>query len=498
MSSVLACKHLPRTARPSGKAITLITTLFVAVWQSSTRIWFGNRAVAVKDPPLVSAAALVQGPLATIKTRNFGVSKVRSILVALICASPAILLWDGLIMQGIVSGIAAIVLSITAVAVRPGETKFLISTVRPFIAVAAIPALWILVQVLPIGAFPNPIWASTAVALGRPVSGSISIDPGASIISLGQYLSMIAMLFVTAAVAADRQRAEWLLFALAGACAATALMLVIRRGSHPGASITLAAAQALNCAAMGAVIASGACIRTIERYQTRHKNHNRSAPVLFATFAASCIAFAICVAALLLEGTHDALFATGCGVTAVVSVFVIRRFGLGGWGAWTIVAVSIGVSVTLAATQLPAHDGSLLAFATSSTGPAESILADAPLVGTGAGTFGSLVPIYSEIDNPSPASAPSTAAALAIELGKPMLCLLAVATTVTVIALLRGSLHRRRDSFYPAMAGGCLLTLALLAFVNAGLLGTASSMIAAAVLGVGIIQSKSRSVRAPN
>jgi hypothetical protein len=424
------------------------------------------------------------------------VSKVRFILVALICASPAILLWDGLIMQGFVAGIAALALSITAFTARPGEAKFFVSTVRPFIAMAAIPALWILVQVLPIGAFANPVWASLAAALGRPVTGSISIDPGVSIISLGQYLSVIAIFFIAAAVAADRQRAEWVLFALAGACAAIALILTTQRGSQPGAAITLPPAEAVNCAAMGAVAASAACIRTVERYETRHKNQNQSVPVLFGTFAASCIAFAICAAALVLVGPREAFFAAGYGVIATVSIFIIRRFELGAWGTWTIVAVSIGVSVMLAASQLSVHGGSILsAFATSLPGPAERMLADAPLFGTGAGTFGSLVPIYSEIDNPSPSSVPSTAAALAIELGTPMLCLIAVATATTVIVLLRSSLYRGRDSFYPAMAGGCLLTLSILALVNAGLLGTASSMIAAAVLGVGIVQTKGRSAR---
>jgi hypothetical protein len=56
-------------------------------------------------------------------------------------------------------------------------------------------------------------------------------------------------------------------------------------------------------------------------------------------------------------------------------------------------------------------------------------------------------------------------------------------------------LQRGRDSFYPAMAGGCLITLLLLSFNNVGLFGTATSLIAAAVIGLGIGQSKSRSAK---
>src|SRR5271155_1768823 len=55
---------------------------------------------------------------------------VRNILVALICASPVILVWNGLIAQGGVAGISAIALVITARNLRPGETEFLVSTVR--------------------------------------------------------------------------------------------------------------------------------------------------------------------------------------------------------------------------------------------------------------------------------------------------------------------------------------------------------------------------------
>ena len=57
------------------------------------------------------------------------------------------------------------------------------------------------------------------------------------------------------------------------------------------------------------------------------------------------------------------------------------------------------------------------------------------------------------------------------------------------------SLQRGRDSFYPAMGGGCLITLLLLSFNNVGLLGTATSLIAAAIIGLGIAQSKSRTTK---
>jgi len=71
-----------------------------------------------------------------------------------------------------------------------------------------------------------------------------------------------------------------------------------------------------------------------------------------------------------------------------------------------------------------------------------------------------------------------------------------VAAAVCSIAiLLKASLQRGRDSFYPATGGGCLITLLLQAFINAGLLGIAASLIAAAAIGLAFAQRKSRTVQ---
>ena len=113
-------------------------------------------------------------------------------------------------------------------------------------AVAAVPALWVLIQVLPLGAIAHPIWTSLETALGRPVTGSISIDPGASVIALGQYLSLAAIGFVSAAVAVDRHRAEWILFALTGATAAIALILLLHGLFYSGGDFVAVSACAGN------------------------------------------------------------------------------------------------------------------------------------------------------------------------------------------------------------------------------------------------------------
>jgi len=423
------------------------------------------------------------------------VSNVRFILVILICASPVMLLWDGPIMQGLVAGVAAVALAITAQTLQPGEAEFLVSIIRPLATVAAVPALWVLVQVLPLTTLAHPIWKSAETALGHSVAGTISVDPGASILALGQYLSVLAVAFLSAAVAVDRQRAEWILFALTAAVSAFALMIVTRPA-------TLARGEAMDCVGIGTIVTVAACIRTIERYETRRSSSQRSVTVLLWTFVACTAAFAICGAVLLFGAPREIFIATAYGVFALTCITIIRRFALGAIGTAAIAAPALAAAILLLAYH-PAERGTsvLLAFAGTSDPSlialSGRLLHDAPLLGTGAGTFAALAPIYREIDDPPAGSTAATAGAVfAIELGKPMFWLITVAAAGLILILLRASLQRGRDSFYSAMGGSCLITLVLLSFNNAGLFGTASSLISSAVIGLGIAQSKSRTSKA--
>jgi hypothetical protein len=418
-------------------------------------------------------------------------------LVALICTSPAIVLWDGLIMQGLVAGIVAVALAITARALRPGETGFLVSIVRLPAVIAAVPAVWMLVQVLPLSVFAHPIWKSAETVLGHPVAGTISVDPGASVIALGQYLSIVGVAFLSAAVAVDRQRAEWILFALTAAAAALALILLF-----PGIQFSMfARAQAIDCVSMGTIIAGAACIRTIERYETRRSSPQRSVPALLWTFVACSTALLICCTVQLSGATREILIATAYGMFALICISLVRRFALGAVGIAAIAAPALGAAILLLAYH-PFERGTSVPLAfTGASDPFlialnQRVLYDAPFVGTGAGTFAALAPIYRQIDDPPPGSTAATAAAaFAIELGKPMFWLFIVAAAGSIFILLRTSLQRGRDSFYPAMGGSCLITLLLLSLNNSGLFGTASGLIAAAVIGLAIAQSKSRTAK---
>jgi hypothetical protein len=429
------------------------------------------------------------------------VLNARLILIILICASPAAVFFDGPITHALVAGVVVVGMLTLLGTMRPGETAFFVSIARPVAFVVAVPAVWMLIQVLPLGVLSNPAWNSAETAVGHPISGAISIDIGASAMALGQYLTLIGIIVLSGSVAVDRRRAEWILFSLMVATAAIALIALIGSRLWDLEPTSLIRMQSIDCAAMGVIIAGAAAIRTLERYETRHGNPERSAPVLLGTLATCVAALAICIVALILSANANLLIATGYGVAGVAAVSFIRRLGFGPWGILAIVVPGIALVLFLAASSPKLGASSLLLiFATqmpeSLIETTQRILADTPLLGIGAGTFSMIAPIYSNIDETIPTAGPPTfAAATAIELGSPLLWFILIATISAIVVLFRAALQRGRDSFYPAAGASCLLTLLLLAFMNAGLLGMAEAIIAAAVFGLGLAQSKSRSVK---
>jgi hypothetical protein len=423
-------------------------------------------------------------------------SLVRLIVAGLIGSVPVILLVDGLIVDGLMAGIVAVALAITAHKLRPGESEFVFSTSRAPLIFAAIPALWMVFQVLPISLLAHPFWTSAESALGHPIAGTVSVDPGASVIALGQYLSLVALVIVSVAVAIDRQRAKWILFALTGAGAVVGLIMVVHDLFVNQIVLSrVVRAQAAECEAIGAIMAAATCIRAVERHEAGHLTSERSAVVLLRSAVAGSVALVLCILALVV-GSSGGIFACGCGLGALAWAWITRRFRLSRISATAIAIVPLAAAVVVVISHPLGRERLPLAFAASASPVSERVLDDASLAGTGAGTFASLAPIYREMDDPEPASTASTTAAnVAIELGQPMLWLIVAGSASFILILLGASLQRGRDAFYPAMGGSSLITMLLLAFVNPSLAGTAGCIMGATVVGVAFAQSKSRTTK---
>ncbi len=251
---------------------------------------------------------------------------------------------------------------------------------------------------------------------------------------------------------------------------------------------------------MGAVIAAGACLRTIERYETRRSNPQRTIPVLAGTFTACAMGLLLCGGAVVVGGSWPAAFALACGLATFLVVMLIRRFALSAWGGAAIALPAIGIAFLLAISQqAPAHNPNLtLRFAghPAAIPVTQRVLDELRLVGTGAGTFNALASIHRGVEDPPAGSLAAPAAArLAIELGQPMLWLIVLAAGSIVVMLLRASLRRGRDSFYAAGGASCIITWFVLAFLNPGVLGTTTGLMLAAALGLALAQKQGRSAR---
>jgi len=394
----------------------------------------------------------------------------------------------------------AFALAVAAISLRPGETQFLLSVIQSAAVVAAVPALWIVFQVLPLGGLAHPIWTSAQSALGHPLWSSVSIDRAASLIALGQYLIFGAVACLAAAVGVNRTRAEGMLFALTCVSAAVALIPITRILLVGIELPVFMRAQTMDCVAMGTIIATAACVCVIERFQLRHGSPERSQRGFLPPLIVCGTALSLCLAALALNGARAALIAGGCGIAALLSITLIRWLGLTRWGvAGIAIAALLAAALAVLVASPQSTEGgkaTLLAFSDHPSLISERLLRDAPVLGTGAQTFALIAPVYREIGDPPSDSPESTAAAnLAIELGRPMLWTIIVAIVVGIVFLLRASLRRGRDSFYSAMGAGCLLAMLLLAFVNTGIFGNAAGLICASVIGLAVAQSKSRALQ---
>jgi hypothetical protein len=429
------------------------------------------------------------------------------LIVALIAAAPVFTFWHDDLARALIAALVAAIVVMIAIDVRPGEGGHLARVFRPVAILATLPALWMIIQVvpLPISGLLHPIWVSAREALHNSTFGSISIDSGATLVALTRYLSVIGLVLGTAAVTIDRERAERTLSVTAMVAMLAALVLAVHGlgglfflGSLDGPA---AAAAMEAVAALGILATSAAAIRAFERFETRHSTTRSSFISVPRSLFFWLGGLAICWAALVLFAHGPVIFAAACGFATMAWVLVVRRAGLGLWTRAALAILAIGAAASIALNQPgQANYGLPLRFAASPPPSlislVQRLLAETPWAGSGAGTFAALVPIYRGGDEVVISSiAPTAAADFAIELGWPALFAFVLIMLFIAILLLHGALQRGRDSFYATAAAGGSVLVTIEAFCDPSLETIAGSSLAAVLLGLGIGQSASRSLQ---
>jgi hypothetical protein len=417
-------------------------------------------------------------------------------LIVLIGSTPAIVFFDGPMERGIMAAATALATAIVGALMRSGDAGRLAPWVARWAPVAALPALWMALQAVPIplSSLAHPIWTDAAAALNSPVVGAISIDPGMTLLALGRYLFPLGVGFVAAAVAIDRERAQLTLFVLVGTT--TVLAAVVIAAGRAGLGAGAADGAAIATAAVGTIISAAATLHAAEKIEMLRERTNGAIARSAAVFVACAFAWAICGYAVVHSSPKQIQFAAACGLAVLALIVAARRIGVGIQIVMAIAAAGLVAAVGIAASGADTGDP-FLRFAVAEPVPAiERMLADTGLAGSGGGTVSALLPIYGTVaDIASGATASTAAAAGAIELGRPMWVLLVVIAIAAAGALLGAALRRGRDWCYPGAAASCIIAAVLESFVDLTLFATAVMVITSAAIGLGLAQSVGRSVR---
>jgi len=415
------------------------------------------------------------------------------LLIVSIATIPALVILDGVAAQYFLTALVGAALAAVGVSARAADVKLAAQVTRLFKLAAAIPAIWMVVQILPTPIWSHSIWINANEALNRQSWGHISIDIGRTFVALAYYLGNVSLIVVSVFVTRDRRRAELTLLTLTAIIMLTTIALLI------GKQVMGAATGELNgmlsaVSSLGIILSLTCTVCVVEQYESRQAV---PAPQNSRTgLALSGAGLLVFVAGLAASATLNIGLTVAFAVIAFGSIQVIRRARLPSWAIGALVATMIAAAVMIVVWRYDSTRmlSPFLQFATAASPDAISvtqrILSDTGWQGTGAATFAQLLPIYQEFGS-SFAKAPSTAAAFAIELGWPMTVFIIAAASGLIVVLYRGALVRGRDSFYPAAATACTTIILFQSFCDASLLNSCVAMVGDAVIGLGLAQSVS-------
>ncbi|MGY4326397.1 hypothetical protein ACVWWG_000811 [Bradyrhizobium sp. LB7.2] len=367
-------------------------------------------------------------------------------------------------------GLASFILATAAfvVAIFPSSASLgLAKLLRPYLVVVlAAPALWMALQAvpMPVDTLGNPIWATASAALNEPLAEMITVDIGATMLSLAQYCAVLAAAFVTAVITLDRYRAAQVLHLL---LSVTTIATAMWFGKEARA---VAGPDGSTVAVLGVLLACATAIRAADQLR-RHRRPGIVAPTPLPALSAAIIAMIVCMTALLIRTDSAAVIAALLGSGILVSVFSIRRWYLGLWGTAGVLATA-AILFIAGATVIPFRTNTdvTIALSTSSQIATERMLQDVRPAGSGAGASTVLLPLYGDVDIGAPRERSTAAAAIVIDMGWAFLCGLVVIAMLGACILFRRSLSRGYDYVYPALGAGASIALPILAFAEHGIL----------------------------
>lgn len=421
---------------------------------------------------------------------------VTAFIRILIVASIPVGLIDASLAIGLVGAATSLGLLASLTAIRPGELSFLKRVAGPAVAAALVPMLWIILQMLPLTLWAHPVWKFAGETLGGPLSGSITIDTGASLGALLLWLSLLSVIITAAAIAIDARRADVVTRSIAVTAAVAALILLLC--SDPIKAWLGAADAARDGTANGflVVVLIGVPLCLARALDVGGHIGGRTAPQSIRLRRLLAAGVLFCAASACWYGRSGAAIAIAAGVALVLMTFAARKLHLPRWSSSAAAAaIALIALVTAVANRHP--DVALgIAFAHAPDELVQStqnLLADLPALGSGAGTTATLASTYMDWQGATAKPVVATsAAALIAQFGSAMFWTSIAVTIAGIAAFTAGARNRGRDWSHPAAAAGALLTLLLAAFTLPELPALPGVIVLGAVIGTGLAQRISR------
>ena len=284
------------------------------------------------------------------------------LLLCLVTASPVFLVFDTPMASLLLTLWTAVMLGITGMYVRSTEAEHVWKTVRILVPLAAVPAIWMVVQMLPTPFLAHPIWQSAAAAFDASLSGKISADPGLTFQALLHYLTLLGIALTALCVAIDRRRAHHVLRALVAVTGlVTAAFIVISVGefrpseglNSPGLDATF-----VTICNLGMLLSASLIISAIDQYQIRRQGTPLTGGMI-GEFCVGAAVFVICFATAAKYAPPLAFIAGLCSLLPVFLVAFLRHVRSHGWEKSIVVGIAVIVAAGIVVSRLEKGSGDI-------------------------------------------------------------------------------------------------------------------------------------------
>lgn len=459
-----------------------------------------QQPIAPEEPP----NRIPGGPVGTAPARGgAGLEADRMLLGALVAVLAIAALPDGIapswLSELLTVACGALALLMAGLGATGRRTDALpLGRLAPSGVLMALLFAWILAQALSLpwflsASWQHPLWRLAADALPGRLAASISIDPAAGLSGCSILLRDSAMVWIAFQLAATSQRSRQMLLAIVLIGAGhTAGALLERLAHRPAGADALPAVAGLSLLALLALQIGGPRTVLPRPVIGPMQGWPRLQNFLFWSWWGSLGALLFATALLLprgLSGLIAALvgllgFLAAMAACPALSQFRHRlRFALG--LALVIGALLVGLS--LAAERVNAARAADPGSTTIYEIAAQAI-ADAPLLGAGYRSFGSVAHLYGA-DPGTAALSPGFYLKAMAELGVPGGMTLVLACAGLFVICARGVRWRRRNAIYPCLGIGATALAASDAAVSVSLHNPLAALVWCTIMGIACAQS---------